>query len=318
MPKVQGRLPWRLGGAFTLIELLVVIAIIGFLIALLLPAVQKVRAAAARAQCANNLKQIGLAAHNANDVNHLLPPLMGSYPIPGEVGPVFDNLPNVFFWLLPYLEQENVYKAARQDDGSYNSRITVFNIPIKVYQCPADPNLDPSGTIGPNDWAFGCYGANYQVFGKPSGGDDYRLNVGGTPRIPSTFADGTSNTILFGEKYARCHDTGSLWAYGAWNMAWMPTFAYGSPTPPPNGTAYSSGYQPGDGPGIVGPASKFQVQPQPYETVCNPALAQGGHTAGMNVCMGDGRVLFLSESIAPLTWWYLLTPNGGERITGDY
>src|SRR5881397_1140272 len=98
------RTPNRLG--FTLIELLVVIAIIAILIALLVPAVQKVREAAARTQCTNNLKQIGLAAHNFHDTNKKLPPMYGPFTNPAT------TLGTVHFWLLPFIEQDNLFKAA--------------------------------------------------------------------------------------------------------------------------------------------------------------------------------------------------------------
>src|SRR5581483_759463 len=109
---------------FTLIELLVVIAIIAILIGLLIPAVQKVREAATRTQCSNNLKQLVLAAHNfaSSDSSQSLPPSMGVYN--GAYG-------TAHFFLLPYIEQGNLYNSANGD--SYN----VYNTPVKTFYCPA-------------------------------------------------------------------------------------------------------------------------------------------------------------------------------------
>src|SRR6185312_10332950 len=145
--------PVRRSG-FTLIELLVVIAIIGVLVGLLLPAVQKVRASAARMQCSSNLKEIGLASHHYADVHHCLPPgQLGPYPDTGVGLPPFNaQFVGVLVYLLPYLEQDNAYRALLQDlpgdylDPSkvyppwwnYSSASTAAQARIKTYLCPSD------------------------------------------------------------------------------------------------------------------------------------------------------------------------------------
>lgn len=139
---------------FTLIELLVVIAILGILVGMLLPAIQKVRESAARLQCSNNLKQIGLASHHYADVHGVLPPgQLGPYPDVGIGVPPFNaQFVGVFVYLLPYLEHDNTYRQLLQDlPSDYLSTTAVYpawwNYPsaraaaqtrIKTYLCPSD------------------------------------------------------------------------------------------------------------------------------------------------------------------------------------
>src|ERR1043166_6262713 len=194
MPRFPVVRSWR---AFTLIELLVVIAIIAILIALLVPAVQKVREAAQRTQCQNNLKQISLGMHALHDAQRKLPPMSGPFAGPQSNG-------NAFYWLLPYIEQKNVYMLHSNNyswvQGGETDPGPIVSTVINTFMCPSDPNFS-SGQAWGGGWGFGCYGANYQVFGAPDAGDYPANNMDGGAGIPRTFTDGTSNTIMFAEKY---------------------------------------------------------------------------------------------------------------------
>jgi len=163
------------GTAFTLIELLVVIAIIAILIGLLLPAVQKIREAANRMKCSNNLKQLGLALHNYSDTNNRFPPggLFGDGPFPGS-GDWGSDQGSWLVYILPYIEQDNMYKAINpHDDGSVRNSVGnlwngttsnpgygIGNVPVgsrkvKMYRCPSDnwdqnaPTTNYVGSLGP-------------------------------------------------------------------------------------------------------------------------------------------------------------------------
>jgi prepilin-type N-terminal cleavage/methylation domain-containing protein len=189
---------------FTLIELLVVIAIIAILIGLLLPAVQKVRDAAARMQCSNNVKQLALACHNYHDAN-------GTFPA-FSMAPSATSMGSSHFYLLPFIEQDNVYKAA--NGISWNARLTG----IKTFACPKDPTLSDAKFTGdavnyaPNPTSVGRTSFN----GQPFGGATYAINgaiaVGASvsnqlvkgSMTMTGITDGTSNTVLFAERMAFC------------------------------------------------------------------------------------------------------------------
>lgn len=298
-------------GGLTLVELLVVVSIAGSMLGLLLPAVQKVRQVAARTQCQNQLKQIGLALTACADANNgLLPPAIGFYP--RDNGLAFGT---VWLHLLPYLDQGNLYNRAAGPSGAITAQYNgVFSEPVKAYQCPLDPSLGAGvlTDLAGKTWGASSYAANAQVFCQVGGPLGVYQNAAGEPVLPTSFTDGTSNTILAGEKYALCNNLGWPEGGGCWAY-WL--------TNDPNTQPYHAGF------GIswtfysIGPGSKFLVQPTPFtgeRSECDPLRASTPHPEGMTVVLADGSVRTLNPSITPDAWWAACTPAGYDGPIGDW
>jgi prepilin-type N-terminal cleavage/methylation domain-containing protein len=307
---------------FTLIELLVVLAIIAVLIGLLLPAVQKAREAANRVKCKNNLRQLGLAAHQYHDDHHHLPPGIGYTPL--DPGGVWGHH---FFHLLPYIEQGNLYRDALGPVALPTGTVSIYwpgnnNVygrPVKILLCPSDPSVGPGGvvTVMGSSWGASSYAVNSQVSALIPHDPQGR-------RCMLAITDGTSNTILYAEKYARCTtpslprtagEGGSLWGYCASGVFDLPP-PMEPPYKPYHASFAISGYF--GNPDATGPGSKFQVQPSPFLGNCDPTRASTAHASGMSVGLADGSVRTLAPSMSGTTWWAAVTPADGEVLGSDW
>jgi prepilin-type N-terminal cleavage/methylation domain-containing protein/prepilin-type processing-associated H-X9-DG protein len=274
----------RIGGrrGFTLIELLVVIAIIAVLIGLLLPAVQKVREAAARLKCRNNLKQIGLALHNYHDVNGVFPPGYASNGLTGTVGGPGWGWGT---YLLPQLEQDNVRRLITITlDITHANHAAIRTQSLAVFRCPSDSAQDVFTAEGTTcQVAFGNY---VGVFGNNEMEDDpgagngmfFRNSRLSFQHIP----DGTSNTLAVGERSSNL--TSSTWTGAVTGSDEPPVLVLGSADHPPNDPA---------------------AHEEDFWSF---------HTLGVNFLFADGSVRNIGNTINPSVYAAIATRAGGEPV----
>ena len=286
MSALKGRTGRR---GFTLIELLVVIAIIAILIGLLLPAVQKVREAAARMSCSNNLSQLGKAFHNYASANQDKLPHHNTY-YGGQVG-----WAPLLYTILPFIEQDNVYRKSFGSGAGWGN--SNHNTVIKSYLCPSDYSHS-NGKYTNVDWAITSYVDNYYMFGSslttpPAGGytSGSKYTIGNIP-------DGSSNTVGMVERFAvlSAYGWAALWAHPSdqahwgWNQ-WSTTYGVWGTYLPQWGTRAN--------------------QAHPY-------YPSSGHSTTVQVMLMDGSVRGVSSGVSQTSWSYAVTPDDGQVLPGNW
>ena len=265
---------------FTLIELLVVIAIIAVLIGLLIPAVQKVREAAMRADSANNLKQMGLATHNFSSANDgVLPPYVGF--LPGGTG-----THSFFYYILPYIEQENIADTYPQGLIGMN-----IQIPIRTYFAPLDPG-------NASNLQLTSYASNQALFMTTTTFPNTT-----TANMAKSFGSkGTSNTVMIMERYAKT-PLNARPSLNNGNHIWSGSYTSLDCTVIPSTGCYTAP-----------PAPQFA----PLPSAADVFRPQGFTSTVMLVCLGDGSVRSIGSSISQPTWTWACDPMNANPPPSDW
>jgi prepilin-type N-terminal cleavage/methylation domain-containing protein/prepilin-type processing-associated H-X9-DG protein len=288
----------RRARGFTLIELLVVIAIIAILIALLVPAVQKVREAAARTQCVNNLKQMTLATISCTDWNRgKLPPGIGLYPSGGTPAPNNGD-GGVLLHILNFIDQGPLYKSTfcQPEPNDRNGGLSTYSqwtagvqsAVVPAYQCPSDP----TNTV--NNQGYTSYAHNGQIFRH-----NYQWGNVGLTRFPAQITDGTSNTIMFMDGLRMCNQ-------GNYPNRYWPDWG---------GVAYSSDEGDPTGNGVIFQALDMK-NGNGTAANCDGGQAATPHNGVVNISMCDGSVRSAATNTPGTVIWSALTPSANDVFQG--
>jgi len=280
--------------AFTLVELLVVLAILAVLIGLLIPAIQKVREAAARMHSMNNLKQIALATHGFVDAHE------GRVPDSRGRADTANPKESVMVALMAHIEQGNAYREFKA------GRLRAVDIRIAVYESPADPTLP-----NPKVWGLSSYAFNGWIFDKDM-------------RFPASIPDGTSQTILFGEHYAsgcRGDVPGNGWPP---DQALYSIFAHNVSSGARNASFADASDVGSSATDARMNELKFQVRPRvpdlknPKPDDCYYLVPQTPHSGGMLSALADGSVRTLGPAMTNRTFWNAVIPDDGNPLGSDW